>query len=495
MKWTRAQRYQTPDQIPDYLMKALQDKVARSLWRFDYHIQPPTGLLNDPNGLCYANGLYHLFYQWFPLGAVHGLKHWYHLTSSDLVDWEFNSHQIHPDTLFDSHGAYSGSALVEQGEIFLFYTGNVRDQDWKRTAYQVMAQLTDQGIKKHLPAVIMGQAAGYTDHFRDPKVWKYQDKYYMILGAQRKLDLNGCALIYTSNNKYDWALQGELNAEIGSFGYMWECPDLFRLNGEDFFLFCPQGVHKEKHNDNKHNDNIYLSGYIHGQFNYQTLAFTQNLPHFQKLDHGFDFYAPQTFLDEYGQRILIGWMGLPDLDYPSDKDGWAHALGLPRVLSYDNGRLYQRPINALEQLRKHETIVEDQLDYWNLSNGASRGYQLLITFLEDASNLSIHLYKSGDEMLILSYQADTKTLILDRSHFKARFGVDFGETRTVYLAEGLQSINCFRDTSSIEIFINDGAYVMSARFFPKTIVADLCISCDQKTHMIIKLYALDKKTG
>ena len=111
-EWTREERYKKLSDYSDDYMEELAKRVAQSPFRQNYHIQPNTGLLNDPNGFTYFDGKWHLFYQWFPMGAVHGLKHWYHLTSTDLVQWKEEGVALLPDTEYDSHGVYSGSGLV-----------------------------------------------------------------------------------------------------------------------------------------------------------------------------------------------------------------------------------------------------------------------------------------------------------------------------------------------------------------------------------------------
>ena len=135
--WTSAERYRPyADYSADYVTE-LTTAVDTSAYKNTYHIQPKTGLLNDPNGFSFFNGKYHLFYQVFPYGPVHGLKSWALMTSPDLIHWTDEGLKLFPDTIFDSHGAYSGSALpLSEKELFLFYTGNTRGENNSRDAYQ-----------------------------------------------------------------------------------------------------------------------------------------------------------------------------------------------------------------------------------------------------------------------------------------------------------------------------------------------------------------------
>src|SRR5699024_7468428 len=126
-----------------------------SKWRLNYHVQPETGLLNDPNGFSFFNGKWHLFYQSYPMGAVHGLKSWFHLTSTNLIDWQKEGADLLPDSPYDSHGVYSGSAFPLDDRLFLAYTGNVRDNDWNRFSYQMGAWMdqNNQIEKVQLPLI------------------------------------------------------------------------------------------------------------------------------------------------------------------------------------------------------------------------------------------------------------------------------------------------------------------------------------------------------
>ena len=119
MEWTREQRYRKIEEATKDELQKLSTRVKSCPWRQVFHIQPETGLLNDPNGFSYYNGEYHLFYQWFPLGPVHGLKYWYHTTSKDLVHWKNAGIAINPNSNFDSHGAYSGSAIEHEDNLYL----------------------------------------------------------------------------------------------------------------------------------------------------------------------------------------------------------------------------------------------------------------------------------------------------------------------------------------------------------------------------------------
>lgn len=161
-------------------------------------------------------------------------------------------------------------------------------------------------------------------HFRDPKVWKHGDYWYMVLGT-RKGDI-GKAVLYKSIDLRKWEYLGVLAESDGTLGYMWECPDFFELDGKYVLLFSPQGIEAKGDLYN----NLFQTGYLVGEYNYETNEFVHGA--FIELDNGHDFYAVQTFLDNKGRRISIGWMDMWESNMPSKEDGWCGALTLPREL-------------------------------------------------------------------------------------------------------------------------------------------------------------------
>ncbi|MFC0272923.1 glycoside hydrolase family 32 protein [Metabacillus herbersteinensis] len=470
MEWTREQRYRRVDEESAENIEALAMRVNACPWRQSFHIQPKTGLLNDPNGFSYYNGFYHLFYQWFPLGPVHGLKYWYHVKSKDLVNWEDAGIGIEPDHFYDSHGAYSGSAIEHDGKLFMMYTGNTRDENWTRHPYQCIAIMdqTDKITKLEQP-VISDVPNGYTDHFRDPKVWKQGETFYTVIGAQRQNE-TGCAVIYSSLNLVDWKLEGELQTSLNDFGYMWECPDYFEQNDNGIFIFSPQGI--EAKGDLYRN--IYQSGYLIGR---KLTLPERQFEHgdFHELDRGFDFYAPQTTLAPDGSRILVGWMGLPEIDYPTDENGWAHCLTVPRVLTVENGKLIQQPVKKLELLRKNEhqvaAVLENEVKSFNELRGTS--YEMVCEISSfNSEEFGIELRANETKKTVISYNSTHKKLVLDRSNSGKEVGSEFGSTRACHLDTDKLFLHIFVDTSSVELFVNNGEEVFTSRIFPE-------VDCDQ----------------
>ena len=276
-------------------------------FRQKLHLMPPVGWLNDPNGLCQFKGVYHAFFQYSPFNAEGGVKMWGHYTSRDMIDWEYQGVMLYPDQPFDCSGVYSGCALIEDGEMYLYYTGNVKledsgDYDYINTGRQSNTVLvtSPDGIhfgKKQLLMRNSDYPDDLTLHVRDPKVWKEHGTYYMLQGARTKEDV-GQAVIFRSDDKINWTFHSRAETEE-KFGYMWECPDYFEVDGKKILSASVQGLTGEEWKDR----NVYQSGYftvegdILGQY---------SLSDYRLLDYGFDYYAPQSFETEDGRRIQIG---------------------------------------------------------------------------------------------------------------------------------------------------------------------------------------------
>ena len=419
--------------------------------RPSWHIAPPQGLLNDPNGFIYHQGQYHLFYQWYPYACEHKDKYWAHLTSKDLLHWQWQPVALTPSDWYDSHGVFSGHALSQGDELMLFYTGNVRiDEQRDRHTTQCVATSTD-GINftKQGP-VVPELPPGVTPHCRDPKVIRHNDRWLMLLGAQREDEIGRLA-IYQSQDLKSWSFLALCGDELGDFGYMWECPDFFTLAEQDFIVIGPQGIKSpsEHHHVPHHN------GIVKAQLDVDGRA---QLSDFQHLDHGFDFYAPQSLQTPDGRRVMTAWMGLPDeVDHPSCDNGWLHQLTTFRELSYVNGKLLQTPIKELEKLRKESvTIGQDETAY----DLKSKAFELKVT-MEWGSTLRLHQSAQGYCEIRLDKAA--KTLFLDRANTLIREGDSVREL-ALPDCDSVQ-LQILSDNSSLEIFINNGEAVMSARVF------------------------------
>ena len=432
-------------------------------WRQKLHLEPPTGWMNDPNGLCWFQDRCHVFFQFCPDSAAgHGQKQWGHFSGKDLLHWRFHGTALWPDTAADRDGVYSGCAVVQTNAMHLFYTGNVKlpgAHDYIRSGRYANVIHTKSTDGLHFsPKQILLRNADYPDfcscHVRDPKVWQEEGKWQMLLGARTQND-TGCALWYRGDTLTDWRYHGTLHADA-RFGYMWECPDSFILEGRRFFCVCPQGL---PHAESRF-QNIYQAGWFPMPWAMETpLAVSA----FHEWDLGFDFYAPQSFRMPDSRRLLIGWMGLPDAPYenPTTALGWQHCLTLPRELTVDTeGKLLQAPMRELLTLREAGQCLP-----------ASKPVLLEPPFdLEAACTDSFRI--TFAEHLTLAYVAETGYCTLTFSDGKLGGG---RTQRTAYLP-ACENLRLVCDTSSVECYLQNGACVLSTRFYPATGAIPVCAS-------------------
>ena len=425
-------------------------------FRPHFHIAPPTGLMNDPNGLIFDREKYHLFYQWFPFDAIHGMKHWKHLITKDFQHYQ-SADDLIPCELFESHGCYSGGALKVGDKLAMFYTGNTRrSSDNQRVPYQNLAIFDLNGKLLSKRPLIENAPAGYTEHVRDPKTYFTEEgKIRFICGAQRE-NLTGTAIIFEMDSLEDTPrLLGELS--LPTFDnknvFMWECPDLFKIGDKDVFIWSPQGKDREAHQF----QNNYHATYAVGKLT----DLTFEAEYISELDQGFDFYAPQTFggLDNQTHAVLFGWIGLPDLTYPTDKFKWHSALTLPRELRLEGSKIYQRPIAKIyENLTALSALqLDEKADIANLD----RAY-LKFEVNNQAFDLTIFQNEKG-QSLRLSYE--NGLVCLDRSQSEQTELMEKFDTKRFCKIENLQTVEIFFDRSIIEIFFNHGEKAMTSRFF------------------------------
>lgn len=458
MEWTREKRYLPYNQWSAETLLDLQAQAANSAYQMHYHLRPISGLVNDPNGFSYFNGEYHVFYQSYPFGAVHGLKSWVHFKSRDLVNWQYLGTAVKPDTMADSHGAYSGSATQIGDKLFLMYTGNHRDQDWVRTPYQIGAWMDQTG---HVSGkkILIKKPANITEHFRDPQIIKQGDHYYVILGAQDEAEKHGHIDVWETKDLENWHELGFLDFTDQVMGYMIECPNLVNVDGHAALIFCPQGLDKSIADY----QNIYPNMTVVTDKADLANAKLINPSPLQNLDDGFDVYATQAFNAPDGKAYAISWVGLPDTTYPTDNENWANCLSQVKELHYQDGKLLQTPVAAMAKLRHDEQNLNKQTI---ISNHSGQQYELKLEIAADQTgSLKLAAKQELKQGLNLIFDTQTGKLTLDRSH-AGDVALDHGTSRTISLpAKQALDLDIFVDHSLIEIFVNGGEHVLTARFF------------------------------
>lgn len=333
-------------------------RVAADPWRQSFHVQPVVGALADPVGMVQQAGVYHLCHLWMPIVERRTIS-WVHLTSTDLVHWSEPAVAMAPSNEFDSHGCYSGSAIVHDGLVRFLYTGNVRTPDGGRIPNQCLATVQEDGTVVKHPVPLFAQIPGYTPHLRDPHVWAGDGCYLMVLGAQTE-DLHGVKVLLRSDDLVEWHLLGQ--AAGGSrepLGYMWECPGIIRLvdrvtsGPRDVLIVSPQFDHGPEAGAARFED---VTSYTCGELSLDPPDFDHGP--FHQLDAGPDFYAPRAMVDEAGRAFVVGWMGMPvhpgepeiGSRHPTVANGWVHCLTVPQTLALADGRLLQWPVPELDRL-------------------------------------------------------------------------------------------------------------------------------------------------
>ncbi|XP_049865309.1 sucrose-6-phosphate hydrolase-like [Pectinophora gossypiella] len=420
-----------------------------------YHLAPPHGWMNDPNGFSIYKNDYHLFYQYNPNSSLEpGIAHWGHAKSKDLFHWEHLPIAMYPDQDYDKSGVFSGSAVVDADNLILLYTGNVNHpgEDPDHEQHQALASSSD-GVnftKYSNNPVIQGEE--HQPNFRDPKVWKHNDTYYMVLGNSFQNNTLGRALLYASKDLISWKQVSILDESDGSLGYMWECPDFFDLRGRYVLLFSPQGI---KPQGDKYK-NLYQTGYIVGDFDYKTNLFTP-VTEFRELDHGHDFYATQTIVDKSHRRIMVAWFDMWEQNYPERTDGFTGFMTIPRVLSLTrDGRLIQKPVKEIGTARGK--LLR--------SGKADRG--AAVTLTDKAGEIKIKA--EGNKDLEVIIEASNATVTLSYNYTDGRVSLDRGGAdglrRTKWRPRGKLRWLIYVDASSVELFCGDGEVTFSSRFFP-----------------------------
>lgn len=432
-----------------------------SIWRNKFHIEMPFGLVNDPNGLSYYNNEFHIFYQWNPFGCEHKTKHWGLVKTKNFVDFTMPEVVLKPEEWFDKNGCYSGGAYIKDDTLKLFYTGNVKGPNNERESYQCLVDYNKDGSFEKKGVIIEKQPEGYTAHFRDPMIFVEDNIFYMVLGIQNN-DLKGRALIYRSEDIEKWEFLGELKTDMKDFGYMWECPNMFRVSEDKFaFMFSPQGLKEEE----LRYQNIYQSGYVIGDLDLKELSLT-NYSEFKEIDMGFDFYAPQVFKYD-GRDIMIGWVGMPDKDdeYATSQDGWLFGLTMPRVLEYKDKVLYQKPLEFINNLRDKKIIdIKDSIENNYIAKLDSKGLECKLDLdLSDTKDLEIR-FKFKDEYISILYNKKDEVCTLDRNNMEIG-----GKGIRKFKLEAKESmkLHMFIDNSIMEIYYQDGLETTTLMYFPK----------------------------
>jgi len=453
-------------------------------YRPQFHFTPQQQWMNDPNGLVYFRGEYHLFYQYHPYGTTWGPMHWGHAISGDLVNWTHAPIALAPD----EHGQiFSGSAVVDELDTSGLFGGDAglvaifthHSQDAESGAVrqcQSLAYSADAGRtwSKYSDNPVLADSR-FPD-FRDPKViWhKQTERWVMILAAGQTVRL------YTSPNLRDWTFASEFGEGEGAHIGVWECPDLFELavDGDPahtkWVMLVSIG-----------SEPAYPEGsrtqYFIGRFDGQVFTNEGASEQIQWLDAGRDNYAGVSWSgipEEKGRRIYIGWMSNWKYAQVTPTVGWRSAMTLPRTLELkrhkDEVRLLQRPVQELNALItdtfRWESVQVHAGDD-SVSMPALTCFKLEAVFeLGTAEEFGIKVRASEAGQTLIGYRPASKELFIDRSRSgDIAFHADFPGRHAVQVeAEGGRlKMQIWVDRSSVEVFAGEGEAVLTDLVFPQ----------------------------
>ncbi len=455
----------------------------RNAERPAFHLTPPIGWMNDPNGFSRFNGKYHLFYQYHPFNTDWGEVSWGHAVSSDLLQWEQYPPAIAPDQSYDAGGCFSGTAIECKGRQMLMYTGFVPvPEDPDRRGVQVQCIAFGDGLRYEKyggnPVITSEDLpeGGDPCEFRDPRLFQTEDGTFRAILPNRNLKLGAQMLQYLSDDGLRWNFDrviasNRTPAGEDRLGWMWECPDYFRLDGRQVILASAMDVAPDTPGPDE------TMSYPGGKSCFCMIGEIKDNGDFREithhpLDQGLDFYAAQSVLSPDGRRIIIGWMQDPDTSAQQKiGDLISGQMSLPRQLQLKGDRILQQPVDELARLRTDPVILKDELLSGRTSFEGIRGRCI---------DMEISLRPDGDEMYRkfglrfaqgetenrpvyteFTYEPESSAVRFDRSHSGG--GRTEKAVRQVKVRDrgGRLTLRLVLDRFSAEIFINDGEQVLS----------------------------------
>lgn len=468
------------------------DMANKESFRPVYHHTPAYGWMNDPNGMFYKDGVYHLYFQYNPYGSVWGNMHWGHSTSTDLMHWKFEGCAIVPD----AWGAiFSGSCVVDHENtagfgkeaVVAFYT-SAKSTPWGDIQMQSMAYSLDNGktFTKYEGNPILTSSE---KDFRDPKVfWYAPGKHWvMILAVGQHME------IYSSVNLKEWKKESEFGAMQGAHGGVWECPDLVEIPVEGtrekkWVLICnlnPGGPFGGS-----------AAQYFVGSFDGK--KFVNESPTQTKwMDWGKDNYATVTWNNAPdGRCIALGWMSnwqyannVPTRQYRS-----ANTLARDLTLYREGQELYLKSTPSVEVKKargKKVSIpsfkVSEKHEMVNLFEEKQGAYEVEIVIQNaGASKIAFCLLNDKGEKVSMYYDLNRKQFVMDRSESgTVDFSKDFlAVTVAPANVDKELTLRLFVDRSSIEAFGEDGKFVMTNLVFPSQPYVKMCFEADKNGYAV-----------
>lgn len=466
-----------------------------------FHLSARTGWMNDPNGFSYYDGKYHMFYQYHPYDSHWGPMHWGHAVSENLLHWEYLPAALAPDEFYDRDGCFSGSAItLPDGRQLLMYTGVYKEHQQNGGVCDIQTQCLAVGdgidYEKYEGNPVLTEKdlpdGGSKYDFRDPKIWQKEDGTYCCVVGNRSADGSGQILLYMSKDAFHWKFKKILTVNNNRFGKMWECPDFFKLDGKWVILTSPQDMLPKGFEYHNGNGTLCLIG----DFEEETDTFTEQ--HHQSIDYGIDFYAPQTVLTPDGRRVMIGWMQNWDTCRLRAPDvPWFGQMSLPRELFIKNGKLFQKPLQELENLRSNKVVHRGVAfeGVIRLEGVKGRKVDMELTLRPgDEQNIyqkfAVRFAQNEKYQTSLSFRPREEILKIDRKFSGSRRAIIHQRRCMVGGADGCLKMRIILDRFSAEVFVNDGEQVLTTVMYTEKEADGISFFADGAVNMDVVKYNL-----
>lgn len=467
-----------------------------------FHFASPAGWINDPNGFSFFGGKCHLFFQYYPYAAQWGAMHWGHAVTDDFVRWQYKGAVLAPDTPADCAGCFSGTAIDDGGQHLIAYTGVIRENGGELQQQCIASGDGETYTKLKENPVVTAESIPFPfqkNHFRDPKIWKENGTYFMA-AAVKKENGGGALVLFCSQDLRAWKFVSTADESTAGMSGMWECPDIFHLDGKDIIIISPQEM-KENKKLGFHcgNNCVYMTGTLdRASFRFQRDIQPENGFTAAQIDGGIDFYAAQTALSPDGRRILIAWMQNWESCITPKGSLWSGMMTFPRELHLRNGRLCQAPVRELNRFRKshhHGTLAFSQDSKTEQTLGGIKGrccdIELTVTVPgRKCGSISFQLAKRGSCFAELKYDANAGTLIFDRSRTPDGGSIPV-RSMNVQAKNGTLFLRLLLDISSLETFINGGEAAFTNTFFISPDSDGIAVTADKGFHLEYDFYSIE----
>ncbi len=412
-------------------------------YRQKFHMMPPCGWMNDPNGLVKFHNQYHLFYQYYPYSSEWGPMHWGHFVSEDLIRYEDAPVALAPDAPMES-GCFSGGAIADGEQLKLFYTRHYTKDKFQSQTQYVASSFDGLCFEKSGRPVFDNESLPENisrADFRDPNPVEIDGSYYLFLGGKTDKD-EGIIVVLKGRDlmhfEYDFSI-----GPIYEFGEMGECPSYFRIDDMDCFVASGVNV-KPRANDYK--NVTHASVFIAGKIDFAQKK--MDITHVQEIDKGDTYYAPQMIANER-EPIAIGWLEMWEKKYPTALwgHGWIGCFAIPRVIRFENGCFFQRPVDSIQKYYKRSFRYNGEpiSRFSDLTAEISGHFKLCFR----ASNGSFTIGQDAEGIYLDGRAANNLNNTFRRTN-------GFYENT---------NIRILLDNSSVEIFVDGGREAISSRIY------------------------------